>query len=96
MPELPDLEVIRRHLAPRLVDVIITAARVGRPTVLRNLLGGDLAERLIGRRFRSTARRGKFLLLPLDDETTLAINPMLAGRVRYGSPLGKDRTRAMR
>ncbi len=93
MPELPDLEVIRRYLAPRLADVAITAARTGRPTVLRNLLGGDLAEHLVGRRFRGADRRGKFLLLPLDDGTTLAINPMLAGRVRYGAPLGRDRTR---
>jgi len=93
MPELPDLEVIRRHLAPRLADVTITAARVGRPLVLRNLLGGDLAERLTGRQFRGADRRGKFLLLPLDDGTTLAINPMLAGRIRYGAPLSRDRTR---
>lgn len=93
MPELPDLEVIRRYLAPRLADVTIAAARAGRPTVLRNLLGGDLAERLTGRRFRGADRRGKFLLLPLDDGTTLAINPMLAGRIRYGAPLGKDRVR---
>jgi formamidopyrimidine-DNA glycosylase len=38
-------------------------------------------------------RRGKFLLLPLDDGTTLVVNPMLAGRIRHGAPLGRHRTR---
>ena len=41
MPELPDLEVIRQFLAPRIVDVPIVSAEVRRPTVVRNLLGGD-------------------------------------------------------
>jgi formamidopyrimidine-DNA glycosylase len=39
------------------------------------------------------ARRGKFLLLPLDDGTHLAIHPMLAGRLRYGPPLARHRKR---
>ena len=32
-------------------------------------------------------------MLPLDDESILAINPMLAGRLRYGAPLGRHRVR---
>jgi formamidopyrimidine-DNA glycosylase len=93
MPELPDLEVIRRRLAPRLVGVAITSARVRRPLVVRNLLGGDFAGLLVGRRFEGAERRGKFLLLALDNGNTLAINPTLAGRLRHGDPLGRDRTR---
>ncbi len=93
MPELPDLEIIIRRLAPRLAGTAITEARVHRPTVLRNLLGGDMAPRLVGRRFAQVSRRGKFLLLPLTDGPTLVINPMLAGRLRYGQPLPRDRAR---
>ncbi len=93
MPELPDLEVIRRRLGPRLMGVAITSARVRRPLVVRNLLGGEVTDLLVGRRFQDAERRGKFLLLALDDGNTLAINPMLAGRLRYGEPLGRDRTR---
>ena len=93
MPELPDLEVIRRYLASRLTDVVIADAEVRRPLIVRNLLGGEAAERLVGRRFLAAARRGKFLLLPLDQAVTLAINPMLAGRIRYGEPLPRDRVR---
>jgi formamidopyrimidine-DNA glycosylase len=93
MPELPDLEVICEFLAPRIVGVAIEAAEVRRPLVVRNLLGGDPAEHLVGRRFVDVQRRGKFLLLPLDSGATLVVNPMLAGRIRYGEPLPRHRSR---
>jgi formamidopyrimidine-DNA glycosylase len=93
MPELPDLEVIREFLARHIVDVPITLAEVRRPLVVRNLLGVELADDLVGRSFTAVQRRGKFLLLPLDDGATLVINPMLAGRLRYGQPLGRHRKR---
>jgi formamidopyrimidine-DNA glycosylase len=92
MPELPDLTVLREILSPRLEGTSIATAEVRRPIPMRNLLGGDLAARLVGRRFGELGRRGKFLLLPLD-EATLAINPMLAGRIRHGEPLGRHRKR---
>lgn len=93
MPELPDLEVIREFLAPRIADVSITSVHVRRPLLVRNLLGGDPADQMLGRRFSTALRRGKFLLLPLDSDITLVINPMLAGRIRYGDPLPRHRTR---
>jgi formamidopyrimidine-DNA glycosylase len=93
MPELPDLEVIREFLAPRLTGVAIASVEVRRPLVVRNLLGDDPASHLVGRHFTGADRRGKFLLLPLDSEATLVINPMLAGRLRYGEPLARARTR---
>jgi formamidopyrimidine-DNA glycosylase len=93
MPELPDLEVIREFLAPRLGGVQIASAEARRPLVMRCLLGGDMAEELTGRRFTGALRRGKFLLLPFDDGTWLVINPMLAGRLRYGEPLPRHRKR---
>ncbi len=93
MPELPDLEVIREYLDPRLAGVGVEAAEVRRPLVVRNLLGGEPAAQLAGRRFVGAGRRGKFLLLPFEDGPTVAINPMLLGRVRLGLPLGRHRSR---
>ena len=93
MPELPDLEVIREFLAPRIVGVPIVSAEVRRPFIVRNLLDGNVADRLLNRRFAAVLRRGKFLLFPFDDGTTLVINPMLAGRIRYGEPLPHHRAR---
>jgi formamidopyrimidine-DNA glycosylase len=93
MPELPDLEVVREVLAQRLDGLAITSAEVRRPIVVRNLVDGDVAERLTGQRFAAVGRRGKFLLLPLDDGATLVIHPMMAGRLRLGDPLSRHRTR---
>ena len=93
MPELPDLEIIREYLAPRLPGVAIVSADSPRPLIVRNLLGVDLAAALVGRRFASVTRRGKFLLLGLDNGVSIVINAMLAGRIRYAAPLGKKRVR---
>jgi formamidopyrimidine-DNA glycosylase len=93
MPELPDLEVIREFLAARIVEIPIVSAEVRRPLVVRNLLGMDATGYLIGRACTAVERRGKFLLLPLDDGATIVINPMLAGRLRYGAPLPRPRSR---
>jgi formamidopyrimidine-DNA glycosylase len=93
MPELPDLEVIRAYLDPRIAGVSIASAEVRRPIVVRNLIGGETSERLAGRTFAGAARRGKFLLFPLDGGANIVVNPMLNGRIRFGDPLPRDRVR---
>jgi len=94
MPELPDLEAIRLFLAPRLAGVQIESAEVLRPVIVRNLLGGDVPSHLVGRSLDGAERRGKFLLLPVSRRALwLVINPMLAGRLRYGAPLARHRGR---
>jgi formamidopyrimidine-DNA glycosylase len=93
MPELPDLVVIGEFLAQHIVGAAIAAAEIRRPIVVRNLLGGDPVSHLIERRFVDVTRRGKYLLLSLDGDVTLVINPMLAGRIRYGEPLKRHRKR---
>jgi formamidopyrimidine-DNA glycosylase len=93
MAELPDLEVICEYLSPRLTGVTIAAAHVQRPLVVRNLLGGDAASHIVGRRFVGMSRRGKYLLGPVNDGVTIVIHPMLAGRLLYGQPLGRQRKR---
>jgi formamidopyrimidine-DNA glycosylase len=93
VPELPDLEVIREYLAPRLTGRKIVAAQVRRPIVVRNLVGGEITEHLAGRQVSGVGRRAKFLLLSLETGLYLVFHPMLAGRLRYGEPLGRHRVR---
>lgn len=92
MPELPDLEVIRERLDERIIGLQIVSTAVLRPIVVRDLTGGDLGD-LAGWSIASVRRRGKFLLLSLDSGAMVAINPMLAGRIRHGAPLARDRKR---
>jgi formamidopyrimidine-DNA glycosylase len=93
MPELPDLEVIREVLAPKLVGAVIVRAEVLRPIVVRSMVGVDPCEVLAGRAVERVARRGKFLMLGLDGGLSIVINPMLAGRLRFGVPLERNRVR---
>lgn len=63
MPELPEVEVTRLSFADRIAGARILAARVGKP--LRWALGCDPGE-LVGRSVQGVRRRGKYLLVDLD------------------------------
>jgi formamidopyrimidine-DNA glycosylase len=94
MPELPDLEIIKEVLQRRLVGQRIEGVAVLRPVVLRILEPQLSAEAfLVGRAVREVARRAKFLLFTLDDGGWVAINPMLAGRLRLCPRAERLRTR---
>jgi len=86
MPELPDLEVARTLLAHYVVGLTVETVDVRRPIVVRNLLGGEIAGHLAGRRLVNVRRRGKYLLFALDDGCCLVVNPMAAGRIHYRDP----------
>lgn len=81
MPELPEVETVRRALVPALEGRYVRTAHVGRPD-LRWPLPPHLAERLGGRRFGALRRRGKFLLLPLDGDETMLMHLGMSGSVR--------------
>lgn len=84
MPELPDLEIIKEVLRRHIVGRRIEQVEVIRPIVVRVLDPRATAESFLeGRTVKRVERRGKFLLLALDDGGWVAINPMLAGRLRY-------------
>jgi len=72
MPELPEVETVRRGLAPVLVGRRLVEVAQRRPD-LRSPLPTRFAERLRGRRIEGIDRRGKYLLIRLDaDEVWLA------------------------
>lgn len=65
MPELPEVEVLVRHLAPLLQGRTIRAVRVRRSKVLAPVSVRGFAQALRGARFCGLARRGKYLLFQL-------------------------------
>ena len=93
MPELPDLEIIRAVLAPRITSQTVTEVEVVRPLVVRDLTGRGFAEALIGQTIADVQRRGKVLLFPLQSELALAINCKLAGRLQYAVPSDRRRSK---
>jgi formamidopyrimidine-DNA glycosylase len=80
MPELPEVEVTRRGVAPHLEGWVVTAVAL-RHTGLRWPFPADLAERLCGRTVRATGRRGKYLLIGFD-HGTLIIHLGMSGHLR--------------
>ncbi|BBY20868.1 Fpg/Nei family DNA glycosylase [Mycobacterium stomatepiae] len=71
MPELPDVEGFRRELANGLPRRRIQRVEVHDPGVLRNTSAAALGQRLIGHRFRTPRRHGKWLILPTDGPALL-------------------------
>src|SRR5262245_15928499 len=67
MPELPEVEVVRRGLARFVTGRIVASVEVFHPrAVRRHVLGApDFAARLTGRRLLEPTRRGKYLWIPL-------------------------------
>ena len=68
MPELPEVEVVRRGLARWVADRTVASVEVAHPRAVRRHPGGgaDFAGRLAGRTVTGASRRGKYLWLPLD------------------------------
>ena len=85
MPELPEVETIRRDLEPLLVGRRICGVEVDEGTI--NLLAKApieaLRASLVGRTFTSMGRRGKYLLLGMDDGRTLVIHLRMTGRLLW-------------
>jgi formamidopyrimidine-DNA glycosylase len=67
MPELPDVEVARRHLKRWLVGATVTAARCGDAYLARPGPVSRFARTFVGRSVAGVARKGKWLRLELED-----------------------------
>lgn len=67
MPELPEVEILARHLRPLLRGKIIRRVRVNRPKVLSPTMPRELKRTLTGATFKNLTRRGKYLLFELQN-----------------------------
>jgi formamidopyrimidine-DNA glycosylase len=83
VPELPEVETIRRDLEPLILGRRITNVDVD-PATIHLLVGAPietLRENLIGRTIEAVRRRGKYLMLGLDDGRWLVIHLRMTGRL---------------
>ena len=95
MPELPEVEVVRRGLQARVVGKTITAVRVHHPRAVRRHEAGpaDLTARLLDARIAGTDRRGKYLWLLLDADTALVVHLGMSGQMLLGEVPRADHVR---
>jgi len=87
LPELPEVETVRRGLLPVLEGARIAQAQVNRPD-LRWPFPERMAERLTGARVDHLRRRSKYILADLDTGETLIVHLGMSGRMVVSLPEG--------
>ena len=103
MPELPEVETIRRHLAPHVEGRVLEQLAVLDERWCDPLAGGEIAAAVEGRRVEALARRGKYLIWELSDDVHLIMHLRMTGtllldppeppryaRVRFGLDGGRE------
>jgi formamidopyrimidine-DNA glycosylase len=93
MPELPEVEALRRELEP-----VMRGARIARVLLrrrhLRRAIPADFVSRVQGRTIRSVERRGKYLLARLSSGDTVLIHLGMSGSFRIDRPAKRRRSAA--
>src|ERR1700730_9798172 len=92
MPELPEVETIRRQLAPLVEGRRLVAMEILDPRWSRPLAPEELTAALVGRRIEALSRRGKYLVWRFQGDVHLAQHLRMTGAVLCG-PVGQPHTR---
>ncbi|MDQ6916102.1 MAG: bifunctional DNA-formamidopyrimidine glycosylase/DNA-(apurinic or apyrimidinic site) lyase [Actinomycetota bacterium] len=86
MPELPEVETIRRALAPRLEGRALAEVAVSDSRWCRPLTAAEMEAKLLGRRVERLGRRGKYLVWELACERFLVQHLRMTGTLLYDPP----------
>src|SRR5436190_12002499 len=95
MPELPEVETIKRQLAPLVEGRRLVAAEIRDERWADPLAPSELAAALEGRRIEALRRRGKYLLWNLEDDVFLAQHLRMTGSVLWDPPGEPAHTRVL-
>lgn len=85
MPELPEVETLRRDLEARVIGRAIVSCDVSEaaPRLVQLVTREEFCRQLTGRRISGLRRRGKYLIIDLDDERTWVVHRGMSGNVLY-------------
>jgi len=94
MPELPEVETVRRGLATWVTGRRITKVEVGHPRAIRRHIAGaiDFVAALTGRTVIDARRRGKYLWLPLDSGDAIIGHLGMSGQLVLQPASAPDET----
>jgi len=94
MPELPEVETVRRRLEPVLTGRRLERVEISDPRLVRPYEPDEVAAELQGERVASVERRGKYLILRFETDRVLLIHLRMTGSLRHSSSgLADDRHR---
>jgi formamidopyrimidine-DNA glycosylase len=85
MPELPEVEYVARQLRTDLVGCTIEHAEVRWPRSIERTSPSEFVERVAGRTLGAVGRRGKYLLLYLDNDSVLVVHRRMSGNLTFAS-----------
>jgi formamidopyrimidine-DNA glycosylase len=94
MPELPEVETVRRRLEPHLAGRTIADARIHDVRLVAPELPETVAAALQGRRVTALGRRGKYLLVHLEGGETLVVHLRMTGNLLVAAPDSPAHVRA--
>jgi formamidopyrimidine-DNA glycosylase len=85
MPELPEVETVRRDLETRVIGSTITSCWIAPDAtrLIQLLTPEEFCRQLTGRRIVALRRRGKYLIVDLDDARAWVIHRRMSGNVLY-------------
>ncbi|MCC6217603.1 MAG: bifunctional DNA-formamidopyrimidine glycosylase/DNA-(apurinic or apyrimidinic site) lyase [Polyangiaceae bacterium] len=81
MPELPEVETVRRAIAPLLVGRTVRGVYTGPPSYFFLTPPAELAARLVGRTITDLGRHGKYLIARLDDGSAVLLHLGMTGQL---------------
>lgn len=83
MPELPEVETIRRTLSEHVTDIKIEEITLIWPSAVCGWEDKAFEDLVTGRRIKTIDRRGKYLMILLDEDLTLIAHMRMTGRLNY-------------
>ncbi|MBQ9534577.1 MAG: bifunctional DNA-formamidopyrimidine glycosylase/DNA-(apurinic or apyrimidinic site) lyase [Clostridia bacterium] len=86
MPELPEVETVKRVLEPQLSGRRISGVHIKRREVIANVEAEEFVSAVSGVRIDSMGRRGKFLLLHLEQGSTVVLHLRMTGSLLLTPP----------
>ena len=89
MPELPEVETIRRGLAPLVEGRRIAELEIRDPRWCAPIAPGEIAAAVTGRRVEALGRRGKWLVMTLEGEVHLVVHLRMTGTLLYDPDPGE-------
>jgi len=92
MPELPEVETVKRTLQPKLAGLKFINTQILLPKIIRTPDPDEFRKKITGKKILKINRRGKYLLFNLDDGLNLVIHLRMTGSLVYcqaDEPLSK-------
>lgn len=86
MPELPEVETVRKSLESRISGLTITEVELLMPKIIKAPSPQSFIEGVTGKKIKKLGRRGKYLLIHLSEKMTLVIHLRMTGRLVFCPP----------